>query len=101
MGGYLVKVYTVMIVDTDGHQHVVGSGRSGTPFSTEQLGPARTMATREEKKRIGDRVKILVCECDFDTMSINVVETRIVKPNNETAVTASIGKNIAGGSIHA
>lgn len=81
-----MKVYTVVIVDADGHQHVVGSGSSRTPFSTEQLGPARTMATREEKKRIGNRAKILVCECDFDTMRINVVETRIVKPYNQTAV---------------
>ena len=71
-----MRIYTVSYIDTNGREHVVHSGRSYTPFSTEELGPARAMATRlENRKR--NITQILIYECDFEAMHINLMETRM------------------------
>ena len=73
--GQRSKIYTVSYMDTNGCEHVVHSGRSYTPFSTEKPGTARAMATRLENRKRNIK-EILIYECDFETMRINLIETR-------------------------
>jgi hypothetical protein len=72
-------IYMVAKQYKNGELRFMHSGRSRTPFATENLSAAKAMATHAQRSAWKDVSEVVIFECDFRTMDIMAIDVRPVK----------------------